>query len=62
MSDLVEIVAARTMLRRMLGNTGYPAIVVRVGVPGREAPAPRSPRRPSASVVELVADPVEESP
>ncbi len=47
MSDLVEVVPARAMLRRMLGDVGYPAMVVRIGVPGRATPAPAAPRRPS---------------
>jgi hypothetical protein len=40
MSDLVEVQPARAMLRRMLGDAGHPAVVVRVGVPGRAAPPP----------------------
>ncbi|MEV4517644.1 nitroreductase [Dactylosporangium sp. NPDC049525] len=58
MSDLVEVVPSRTILRRMLGDVGHPAMVVRVGVPGRAEPAPVSPRRPSVSAVEVVAEPV----
>jgi hypothetical protein len=58
MSDLVEVVPARTMLRRMLGDVGHPAMVVRIGVPGHAAPAPVTPRRPSVSAVDLVAGPV----
>lgn len=58
MSDLVEVVPARAMLRRMLGDVGHPAMVVRIGVPGRAEPAPVSPRRPSVAAVEVVAEPV----
>lgn len=61
MSDLVENSAARVMLRRMLGNVGYPAIGVRIGLPGRGAVPPQAPRRPAMEVVEVVVDPNEPS-
>lgn len=51
MSDLVEVGPARAMLRRMLGDVGHPAMVVRIGVPGRAEPAPVTPRRPSAETI-----------
>jgi hypothetical protein len=56
MSDAVEVPAARTILRQLLGNIGYPGIVVRVGVAGRSTDAPKSPRRPSADTVTVVGD------
>ncbi|MET7418741.1 nitroreductase family protein [Dactylosporangium sp. NPDC005555] len=52
MSDLVEVEPARTVLRRMLGDVGHPAMVVRVGVPGRAGAAPEPPRRSSDDVVD----------
>ncbi|GAB3826633.1 Acg family FMN-binding oxidoreductase [Dactylosporangium cerinum] len=39
MSDLVEVAPARAMLRRMLGEVGHPAMVVRIGVPTRQSAA-----------------------
>ncbi|MET7400991.1 nitroreductase [Dactylosporangium sp. NPDC005572] len=54
MSDMVEIVAARETLRRAIGNVGHPAIVVRIGVPGRGDTGPRAPRRPATDAVEIV--------
>ncbi|MET7403771.1 hypothetical protein ABZS66_60910, partial [Dactylosporangium sp. NPDC005572] len=53
MSDLVEIVAARSTLRRMLGGVGWPAMVVRLGVADGPAGAARSPLRPTADVLEV---------
>ncbi|MEV8516093.1 nitroreductase [Dactylosporangium sp. NPDC051484] len=58
MSDLVENEAARIMLRRTLGNVGYPQIGIRIGVPSGGPPLPKAPRRPSAEVIEVVAEPV----
>jgi hypothetical protein len=57
MSDLVEDTAARTMLRRMLGNVGHPAVGIRVGVPGSGALPPQAPRRAATGAVEVVAGP-----
>ncbi|WP_238012309.1 nitroreductase [Dactylosporangium sp. AC04546] len=56
MSDLVEEPAARIALQRMLGDVGYPAIGVRIGVPAAGPPPPRAPRRPAAEMVEIVAE------
>ncbi|HTJ36110.1 MAG TPA: nitroreductase [Dactylosporangium sp.] len=56
MSDLVEHEVARRTLRHMIGGVGYPAIGVRIGLPGPGAPPPRAPRRPPADVIEVVAD------
>ncbi|GGM54154.1 Acg family FMN-binding oxidoreductase [Dactylosporangium sucinum] len=53
MSDLVEVVAARTTLRRMLGDVGWPAMVVRLGVAAASRGAPRSPLRPTADVMDV---------
>ncbi|MFG2041861.1 Acg family FMN-binding oxidoreductase [Dactylosporangium sp. NPDC048998] len=58
MSDLVENEAARIMLRRTLGNVGYPEIGIRIGMPADGPMPPRAPRRPPAEVIEVVADPV----
>jgi hypothetical protein len=59
MSDLVEVPAARALLRRTLSRVGYPAIVVRVGRPAI-GPAPRpAQRRPGREVVQIVAEPVD---
>jgi nitroreductase len=46
MSDLVEVPAARTLLRDLLAGIGHPAIVIRIGVPAPGEPA-TSPHRPS---------------
>ncbi|MET7423669.1 nitroreductase [Dactylosporangium sp. NPDC005555] len=59
MSDLVEVRTARLLLRRMLGNVGYPAVGVRIGVPEPGAAPRRAPRRAAVEVVEVVGEPVE---
>jgi hypothetical protein len=51
MSDLVEVIAARELLRRVLGNVGYPALVLRIGVPSRGRDAPGAPRRSASDVI-----------
>ncbi|GAA0717290.1 nitroreductase [Dactylosporangium roseum] len=56
MSDLVENVPARRLVRHMLGDVGHPAIGVRVGVPAPGEP-PRTRRRPAVEMIEVVADP-----
>ncbi|MEV0134617.1 nitroreductase family protein [Dactylosporangium sp. NPDC050688] len=58
MSDVVEVPAARAMLRRMLGDVGHPAMAVRIGVPARLDAPPATPRRPSMSALEVVAEQV----
>ena len=60
MSDLVEVPPSRSLLRAMLGTLGYPAIVVRIGVPASREATVRSPRRDSTEMVRLVAEEVEE--
>ncbi|WP_327000573.1 hypothetical protein OHA72_36325 [Dactylosporangium sp. NBC_01737] len=39
----------------MLGNVGYPAIGVRIGVPPTGPAPPKVPRRPAAEMIEVVA-------
>jgi hypothetical protein len=56
MSDPVEVAPARALVADMLSGVGYPAIVLRVGVPANDAALPTSPRRPAVDAVELVAD------
>ncbi|MDG6109972.1 nitroreductase [Dactylosporangium aurantiacum] len=57
MSDVVEVPAARAMLRRMLGDVGHPAMAVRIGVLAKLDAPPVTPRRRSVSTVEVVAEP-----
>jgi hypothetical protein len=57
MSDLVEVAPSRALLRGLLADIGYPAIVIRIGVPAAGDPAP-APRRPAVEAVELVAEPI----
>jgi len=56
MSDLVEVRAARTLLRRMLGNIGHPVVGVRIGVPAPGTAPPQAPRRSAAETVEVMVD------
>jgi nitroreductase len=58
MSDLVEVPAARALLRDLLSGIGYPAIAIRVGVPATGTPPPSAPRRPGYETVEVVAEPI----
>ena len=54
MSDLVEVASSRALLRAMLAAVGYPAIVVRIGLPATiDAPVPAAPRRAPAEVIEF---------
>jgi nitroreductase len=55
MSDVVEVPAARGLLRDLLGGIGHPALALRVGVPGDGPPPDGTPRRPAADTVEVVS-------
>ncbi|GAA2372000.1 Acg family FMN-binding oxidoreductase [Dactylosporangium salmoneum] len=53
-SEVIEVDAVRTALRRVLGGVGSPAIAMRVGVPVAEAePVPAAMRRSGTDVVGL---------
>jgi hypothetical protein len=58
MSDLVEVPAARALLRRTLSRDGCPAIVVRVGRSVAGPPPGPAVRRPGSEMVDVVASPV----
>jgi hypothetical protein len=45
MSDVVEVVAARAILRTLLDSSEYPQLVLGVGVNMQPTPTPESPRR-----------------
>jgi hypothetical protein len=45
MSDVVEVVPARAVLRTLLDSSQYPQLVLRVGVDMQPTPTPQSPRR-----------------
>jgi hypothetical protein len=47
MSDVVEIPATRRLLRDLLGGIGYPALAIRIGVPG-DGPMP-----PATQILDL---------
>jgi nitroreductase len=59
MSDLVEVPAARALLRRTLSRSGHPAVVVRVGRPASGPPPAPARRRPSHEMVQVVVYPVD---
>jgi hypothetical protein len=59
MSDLVEVPAARALLRRTLSRDGCPAIVVRVGRPAAGPASRPAARRPGPETVQIVARPVD---
>jgi len=46
----VQVPALRPRLRKLLGQTGHPQLLLRLGVPQRRLPA--SPRRPVSAVIE----------
>jgi len=58
MSDLVEVPAARALLRRTLSGTGHPAIVVRVGRPATGPVPPAAARRPGHDTVQVMVWPI----
>jgi hypothetical protein len=53
LSDVVEVPAARQVLRALVGGVGQPVLALRFGVPGEDGPAPESDRRPVAEVIDL---------
>jgi nitroreductase len=61
MSDLVEVPAARALLRRTLSGNGYPAIVVRLGRPAAGPFPPPAARRPGRETVQIVVWPVKDA-
>jgi nitroreductase len=52
MSDVVEIPQSRTMLAQLLDPPGFPQLVLRVGIDLAPTPAPNTPRRHVAEVVD----------
>ncbi|HLL64927.1 MAG TPA: hypothetical protein VK453_04160 [Micromonosporaceae bacterium] len=59
LSDMIEEPTARNLLRDLLADAGYPAIVVRIGIPVTpNATGAATARRPATGVVELVAEPI----
>jgi hypothetical protein len=55
-SEVVEIPAARAILRRLLDPPGQPQLVLRVGLDMQPSPAPKTPRRAFDEVVETEPD------
>jgi hypothetical protein len=51
-SDTIEIADARAILRGLLHPDGYPQLVLRVGVDMQPQLPSRSPRRPTADVID----------
>lgn len=51
-SDVVEVPAARQLLRDLLGGAGYPMVALRVGVPS-DGPLATAARRAAAEVVDV---------
>jgi hypothetical protein len=55
LSAAVEVVHTRQELRRLLGNLGYPYLVLRLGLADRDhAAPPHTPRLPMEQVVEVI--------
>jgi nitroreductase len=54
LSAAVEVVPTRMVLQRMLAGTGYPVLVLRLGVADAEHHgAPRTPRLPTSQIVDM---------
>jgi hypothetical protein len=53
LSDVVEVASARTLLQRLLPASGYPQIVLRIGLAAHPTPPPASPRRRLDTVIEV---------
>jgi nitroreductase len=54
LSQAVDLVALRTRIRTLMGWTGHPEMMLRVGYPAQDAaPLPRTPRRPVSDVLQV---------
>ena len=54
LSHLTELDASRSVIRELIGGTGEPQLLIRVGeVPSPAQPQPPTPRRPLAEVLEV---------
>ncbi len=53
MSDVVEVPAARQLLRDLVGGVGYPVLALRFGIPGEGTLPPESDRRPVAEIIDM---------
>jgi hypothetical protein len=53
MSDVVEVPAARQLVRELVGEVGYPVLALRFGVPGEGTLPPESDRRPVAEIIDM---------
>jgi len=54
LTHLIEVNASRELVRRLTGRTAEPQLLIRVGkAPDTKPPAPATPRRPVADVLEI---------
>ncbi|HEX3335846.1 MAG TPA: nitroreductase family protein [Jatrophihabitans sp.] len=54
LSQAVDLLALRARIRTLMGWTGYPQMMLRLGYPPEsDAPVPRTPRRPLADVLHV---------
>ncbi|MBV8928974.1 MAG: NAD(P)H nitroreductase [Mycobacteriaceae bacterium] len=54
LTHMIEVPAAREIVRMLTGRHGYPQALIRVGsIPQGEIPPPSTPRRPLANVLEI---------
>lgn len=54
LTHMIEVHAAREMVRMLTGKSGMPQLLIRVGTaPQTETPPPATPRRPLAEVLEI---------
>jgi len=51
-SDVVEVPAVRQRLRGLLGGIGYPALALRIGIPGAASVPATAPRRQALEAIE----------
>ncbi len=56
MIDVVDAPAGRRLLRELLGDCGYPMLVLRVAVPADLARIPASPRRPAVQTFVITTE------
>jgi hypothetical protein len=54
MSDVVEVPVTRQRLRGLLGGIGYPALALRIGIPGGAPAPPAAPRRLAVETISEV--------